>query len=320
MGTTWSQFFPPTPSLTEKTLSDQSGRVFMVTGGASGVGRELSAMLYGAGAKVYIAGRSEANARDAIEAIRQSHPSSTGELDFLMLDLSDLASVRSAATAFKTKESRLHVLWNNAAVSLPPAGSTSAQGHELQMATNCLGPWLLTKLLLPLLREAAQHAPKDSVRVVFTSSFVVDLSAPKGGMSVADYTTPPKDQQKNYCSSKVGNWFLASEFGRAEAEAGVLSVTLNPGNLNTNLLRHVPWMRFMSRPLLYPARIGAYTELFAGIDASVMASGLYVIPWGRVHPSPRQDLLDALKMEDEGGSGRAAAFREWCDERIAEFI
>ena len=327
MGITFSQFFPPAPVLTEKNLARQAGKVFLVTGGASGVGRELASILYRAGGRVYIAGRSEPDARRAIKAIRAAPLSSTapsdpvGSLEFLSLDLSDLASVRAAAAAFRSREARLDVLWNNAGVSMPPAGSASAQGHELQLATNCLGPYLLTQLLLPLLRTTAAGAAAGAVRVVWSSSIVVDLSAPAGGFALADVPHPSPDPQANYARSKTGNWFLAAALGRAEKARGVLSLTQNPGNLATNLTRHRPWLGWAVRPLLYPARMGAYTELWSGLaeELGMEASGGYVVPWGRMHPGPRQDLLEAVKGKDEGGAGRAEEFEAWCEEQVKEF-
>ena len=115
-----------------------------MTGGASGVGFELCAILYHAGGKVYLAGRSEANAQSAISNIKARSPTSPGELIFLSVHLDDLTTIKPAVEAFTAKESKLDVLFNNAGVSLPPAGSLSAQGHELQMATNRLGLCLLT--------------------------------------------------------------------------------------------------------------------------------------------------------------------------------
>ena len=138
MGTTFSQFFPPHPTMTEASLPSQKGKGFVVTGGASGVGLELCALLYHAGGKVYLAGRSETKAQAAIAKIQARSVISSGELHFLLLSLDDLATIRPAVEAFMAKESRLDVLFNNAGVSLPPRGSVSAQGHELQMATNCL--------------------------------------------------------------------------------------------------------------------------------------------------------------------------------------
>lgn len=335
MGATLSQLFPPSPKLTERNLPSQKGKVYIVTGGASGIGFELASILYKAGGKVYIAGRSEASAHQAIEKIISSttQPSSAGHIEFLHLDLSDLSTIKSSAETFKSLEPKLDILFNNAGVSLPPLGSKSKQGHELQLATNCLGPFLFTHHLLPALKSAAQHSPTASVRVIWTSSFVVDSSAPKGGIIISDLASPPPDKTKNYVASKVGNWFLASEFAkRVGGQHGILSVTQNPGNLKgTNVLRHAPrWMKVVSWPLLYPAKMGAYTELWAGmadeltIESSV--GGAYVVPWGRVHPGPRRDLVNALKGKEEGeggvgtGTGQAGEFWRWCEKETAEFM
>lgn len=325
MGATFSQFFPPRPSLTEANLPTQNGKVFIVTGGTSGVGFELCELLYRAGGKVYIAGRSETNAKAAIAKIKASSTSTTtpGELEFLPLHLEDLRTIKPAVEAFTAQESRLDVLFNNAGVSLPPQGSLSAQGHELQMATNCLSHYLLTQLLLPLLLHTAQTAPPASVRVIWTSSIVVDTSAPHAGIAISELTHPPSNQQRNYTNSKTGNWFLARALADQVGSSGILSVTQNPGNLKTDLLRHSPWiLGFVAAPLLYPARMGAYTELWAGLseELGIEDGGKYVVPWGRVHPSPRADLVDAMESREEGEEGRegegkgvAREFVEFCE-------
>ena len=288
------------------------------------LGYHLTSILYHAGAKVYLAGRSEANAEKAIKAIKANtqESSTAGQIQYLHLDLSDLSTIKASAEEFQSKETRLDILFNNAGVSLPPAGSTSRQGHELMVATNCLGPYLFTKLLLPALQAAAQAAKPGSTRIIWTSSIVVDLSAPKGGFDMADLTRVSEDQQKNYAISKTGNWFLASELARETAPYNILSITQNPGNLRTNLLRHAPKLMVVaSYPLLHNARKGAYTELWAGLSPQLTMehNGQYAIPWGRIHPGPRKDLLEALKGTDEGGTGRATEFREWCDGKIADF-
>lgn len=324
MGVNFSQFFPPNPTLTEKNLPSQKGKVFIITGGASGIGYQLAAILFQAGGKVYIAGRSEANAMRAIEEITSSTPEglSPGQLEYLPLELDDLSTIKSSAEAFKSKESKLDVLWNNAGVSLPPTGSVTKQGKELQLGTNCLGPLLFTQLLLPSLRVAAQTSPPGSVRVVWTSSSYVDLTAPIGGINISDLENLPNDQAKIYTASKTGNWFLASELAQKVAHTGILSVTQHPGNLKTNLLRHTSqWMQLAVRPLLYHAKMGAYTELWAGLspELNMEMNGSCIIAWGRVHPSPRKDMLDALRSVEDGGTGQAGEFWNWCEKQIAEY-
>ncbi|PQE19176.1 short-chain dehydrogenase protein [Rutstroemia sp. NJR-2017a BBW] len=299
MGVTFSQFFPPKPSLTEQNLPDQTGKVFIVT-----------------------AGRSETKGLSCIEEIKSSSPSSSsGDVKFLLLELDDLSTIKTSAETFLKQESKLDVLFNNAGVSQPPVGSVSKQGYELQMATNCLGPYLFTQLLLPVFQATAKNAPPASVRVIWTSSQSMDLAAPTGGMIISEITTPVKDQTRNYVNSKTGNWFLAKEFANELNDDGILSVVQNPGNLKTNLLRNAKWMMYAVYPLLYEARMGALTELWAGLssDLTMDHNGAYVVPWGRLHPAPREDLLQSLKSVEEGGTGRAQEFRKWCEDLTSKY-
>lgn len=321
MGNTYSLFIPPKPQFTEEDVKPQNGRVFIVTGGYSGVGFELCCMLYQAGGSVYVAGRSQEKAEQAIKELKQLCLNSAGSLAFLKIALDDLRSIKQAVEEFKSKESRLDVLFNNAGVSNPPAGSVSAQGYELSMATNAIGPWYFTQLLTPVLIETAKSQASASVRVVWTASVVTDLSVPKGGINMKDVINPSQDQQANYTNSKTGNWYLASVLADQIGTQGVLSVCHNPGNLQTPLLRHMPWwVSYVVSPLLYHPKFGAYTSLWAGLspDLQIEHGGRFILPWGRFHPSPREDLLENLKSKEQGGTGTAAEFAEYCDKIIAE--
>lgn len=334
MGNSWSQSFPPKPTLTEANVPSQKGKVFLVTGGNSGIGFNLCKILYHAGGKVYLAGRSLSSAQDAIREIKSSPaPSdasslSSGQLEFLHIDLSDLDAVKAAAEEFRSRETKLDVLFNNAGVMFPPLGSTTKQGHELQLGTNALAPYLLTQLLMPCLEAAAQDAPHGSVRVVWAGSFVIDSGAPKGGFEMSNIDQPAKTfkgQSDNYTMSKMANWFLASEMAKQRSGQGrekpVMHVVQNPGNLNSNLLRHHTLLGFVFKPLLHDPKMGAYTELWAGLseELTMETNGCYVIPWGRLHNAPRNDLLNALKDEEESGIGRAKEFLDWCYEQTKDF-
>ncbi|KAI1109634.1 short-chain dehydrogenase [Nemania sp. NC0429] len=322
MGAQWSQFFPPKPHFTEAPSLD--GKVFIVTGGASGIGYELSKKLYQKNGCVYIAARSEERARKAIEEIQSAVPGSSGSLSFLHLELDDLESIKASADAFKAQESKLHVLWNNAGVSRPPVGSVSKQGIELQLATNCLGPFLFTQLLLPVLQAtaASEDTNPGSVRVVWTGSQAVELSAPKGGFDMADVLSPPADATKLYVNSKTGNIFLASELARRHRSPdGIVSVSTNPGAALTNLFRHTPSVKYLARPLLYGPDMAALTQLYAGLSEEITLekSGSYIIPWGRVSTQLRDDLVDATKLPSEGGSGRAKEFWDFCADKTSDY-
>ncbi|CEO60955.1 hypothetical protein PMG11_05394 [Penicillium brasilianum] len=321
MGTTWSQFFPPKPTLTETNLPSQKGKVFIVTGGYSGVGFELCKILYQAGGKVYLAGRSEEKALQAIADIKNASPNSEGEIVFLALKLDNLTTIKPAVEKFISAESRLDVLFNNAGVSNPPRGSVSSQGHELQLATNCLGHHLLAQLLLPTLKQTAHSESPASVRVIWLSSIVVDTT-PAKGVNLEELLGKNTGMNRNYENTKIGNWFLANDLANQAGSDGILSVTVNPGNLKSNLTRHFPsWVPYLVAPLLYHPIMGAYSELWAAFspDLTIADGGKYIVPWGRVHPQPRENLLQAMKSKEEGGTGNAALFIQYCHDQIAEF-
>jgi retinol dehydrogenase-12 len=175
---------------------------------------------------VYIAARSGEKATQAIETIKQAHPASSGELVYLHLDLADLTTVKASADEFLRHEKKLHVLWNNAGVMIPPQGSVTKQGYELQLGTNNLGPFLFTKLLTPILAKTAQTSPPGSVRVVWVSSSSARRTSPTTGgvdMSNLDYKTDHGHWYK-YGTSKAGNILHSSEYAKQYGKDGVISV------------------------------------------------------------------------------------------------
>lgn len=139
-------------------------------------------MLYSKNGKVYMTARSKEKAEKAIEDIKNAVPKSTGTLVPLVLDLTDLSTIKASTEQFTAAESRLHVLFNNAGYMGPEkVVERTPQGHEMHMGVNCLGPFLFTKLLMPILVATAQDkaTPPDTVRVVFLSSFAADLFSDK---------------------------------------------------------------------------------------------------------------------------------------------
>jgi NAD(P)-dependent dehydrogenase (short-subunit alcohol dehydrogenase family) len=120
----FSATFPPPPTFTDKNLPSISGKVYIVTGAASGVGFELAKILYSTGGTVYIAARSTSRCQGAIEKIKkQVKGGNRGALKSMVVDLADLATVKPAAQEFLEREKRLDVLFHNAGVMTPPAGS-----------------------------------------------------------------------------------------------------------------------------------------------------------------------------------------------------
>lgn len=112
----FSQLFPPCAKFTDEDVPDQSGKVFVVTGGATGVGFEVSRILYEKNATVYIATRTASKIRNAIDNIKKQCPASRGRLEAMVLDLANLETIKPAVESFVSKEQRLDVLFNNAGV------------------------------------------------------------------------------------------------------------------------------------------------------------------------------------------------------------
>ncbi|KAJ3037600.1 hypothetical protein HDV00_001488 [Rhizophlyctis rosea] len=325
MGAQASSFYKqsfnlPPPTFTETHLPDQSGKVHIVTGGYTGCGLELVRFLYQKNATIYVAGRTEQKALKAIEGLKAEFPNSTGRLEFLLVDFSNLVTIKPAVQSFLSKETRLDVLTNNAGVMTPPVGTKDAHNHEVQMGTNCLGPYLFTHLLLPILSQTAKTSPPNTVRATFAGSLVVQLGSPKGGVEFDPSTGAPKvhnTPSTDYAQSKAGNFFLAHEFARRYTDENVLFVAWNPGNLRTELQRHISKVESMLfQPLFHEAKLGGYTELFAGWSPEVTkeTNGGYIIPWGRIDTENlRSDVLEGAR------NGNAEKFWEWCEKETAAY-
>lgn len=308
--------FPPAPTFTEDSLPDLKDKVFLVTGASTGVGKELARLLYSRNDTIYAAARSLDKTTAALEWIKEQHPSSKGKLSHVHLDLNDLEGIKPSVEKFLAQESRLDVLINNAGVMMTPQGSTTKQGYEQQLGTNCVAPFLFTKLLTPLLIVTAKKEPAESVRVVWVSSSLADVAAPKGGVDMQNL-----DYKKNagpttkYSISKGGNILQALEFQRRYGAEGVVSVPLNPGNLRTELTRHIPaWQKMIIKFILHPPVNGAYTELFASLapEAAKLKESEWVVPFGRVMP---------LRKDYWGQEGKetAKAFWEWNEQQVERY-
>lgn len=108
---------------------------------------------------------------------------------------------------------------------IPPQGSKTKQGYELQLGTNNVGPFLFTKLLTPILVKTAKSAPAGSVRVVWVSSSATELMSPKNGVHL-DNLDYKKDQSANikYGVSKAGNFYHSTEYAKHHKSDGITSV------------------------------------------------------------------------------------------------
>jgi NAD(P)-dependent dehydrogenase (short-subunit alcohol dehydrogenase family) len=320
--TIWQQFFPSeSPTFTEADLApgSQIGKVFIVTGANSGIGKELTKFLYHTRATIYLAGRSEERISRAIAEIESTASTLAikGTLRSLHgLDFSDLRTVKPAFERFAAQEKELHIIWNNAAMGCAP-GSSTPQGLEAHMGANAVGPFLFTSLLVPFLRAGAKNSSQPS-RIVWTGSVQIEMNAPLGGVDFPRLNGGKTiTQYVDYAAAKCGNLFLAHEGAIRWGDKNIISVCQNPGNLYTGIYAGEHWLfvLFLRRFVLYDAKYGAYTMMFAGFSDKVLESqnGCYIWPFGVIKPNSRDDVYKAI------GEGKAEQFWEWCEEKVRPF-
>lgn len=261
-------------------IPDLAGKVIIVTGGSSGLGKESALQLAKHNpSAIYITARTEARALAAMAEIHEAVPASKGKIKFLELDLGSLASVKKAANEFLSVSSRLDILMNNAGLMAAPAGVTT-DGFEVQFGSNYMGPSLFTKLLLPLLLETAETHQAD-VRVVNLSSELFK-QAPAGGLRLDGCMTPMEDISSlaRYGQSKLANYYHTLSL--AKKHPGLKFVAIHPGVVNTGLFDDFaarrPWLGGMIKVLgsmfLTDVHRGACGQLWASTaDSNAVRSG-----------------------------------------------
>jgi NAD(P)-dependent dehydrogenase (short-subunit alcohol dehydrogenase family) len=204
---------------------DLSGRVALVTGANSGMGKETAREMARMGAQVILGCRSKMRG----EAARGEIITTTGGngVTVMQVDLSSLASVRAFARAFDDRFPKLDVLVNNAAASLR-AREVTPEGFERHWATNVLGPHLLTRLLLPAL-QASGHG-----RIVTVSTLAA------GGLDLSDtqYQNRRFSGIGAYRASKQASRMLTWALADRLHGSPVTANALNPGYVVTDLTRH----------------------------------------------------------------------------------
>lgn len=227
------------------------GRSVMVTGANAGIGKAISLELCRRGAKVHMVCR---NAEKG-EAAREEIALESGvEPELHICDVSSLASVREFATSFVAGEEELDVLINNAGV-MPPERLQTDEGFELTFATNVLGPFLLTELLLPRLRES------ESGRVVMMSS---------GGMYSSGFKLDDPqlehreyDPPRFYAQSKRAEVMLADEWQDREPEGGPVFCSMHPGWAETQgVSEALPAFNKVMGPILRTGAEGGETAVW----------------------------------------------------------
>jgi NAD(P)-dependent dehydrogenase (short-subunit alcohol dehydrogenase family) len=207
---------------------DLTGRRVIITGAASGLGRESARALAAHGASVAVLARSEERAGGAVAELEALVPGAL--LEPGVVDLADLSTVRAFADAYLAEHDVIDILINNAGVMACPFGLT-ADGFEMQFGTNHLGHFLLTAMLSPALLRS-------------TSPRVVTLSSAGHSRSDVDLIDPNFESTEYspwvaYGRSKTANALFARELAKRGGPADLLSFSVHPGGIVTDLGRHL---------------------------------------------------------------------------------
>jgi NAD(P)-dependent dehydrogenase (short-subunit alcohol dehydrogenase family) len=251
---------------------DLSGRHILITGASSGLGAETARALASVGARVTLGARDVAKAEAVAETIRAG--ATERQLDVTFMELTSLESVRDCAKRFLAENEKLDVLINNAGLMGCELARTS-DGWELQLATNHIGHFLFTCMLVPALRSAAPAR-------------IVNLSSAGHRLGDVDFEDPhfenrAYDKWEAYGQSKTANILFTVELDRRLAASGVRAVAVHPGMIMTELGRHLTpedVQDLMSRgtpggdrPTFKSVEQGAATSTWAAVASELEGQG-----------------------------------------------
>ncbi|KAM1780811.1 hypothetical protein FF1_041940 [Malus domestica] len=280
---------------------DATGLTAIVTGASSGIGTETARVLALRGAHVVMAVRNMAAGKDAREQIVKAIPSA--KVDAMELDLSSLSSVRKFASDFNSSGLPLNILINNAGVATP--FTLSKDKIELQFATNHVGHFLLTNLLLDTMKKTACKSGKEG-RIVNVSSEGHRYPYPKGIRFDKINDQEGYSSFRAYCQSKLANILHANELARRLKEEGadITANSLHPGAIVTNLFRYNSaingLVNVLGRAVLKNVKQGAATTCYVALHPQVKGvTGEYFRDSNLSKPSRQgQDAEMAKKLWD----------------------
>jgi len=285
---------------------DLSGKVCVITGASSGLGRESARALAAAGAHVVLAARNQ-------EALSQAAQWIAGEVPGAMtstvrLDLTALASVRAAASAIRSITPVIDVLMNNAGVMFTPFGRTR-DGFEMQIGTNHFGHFELTRLLI------LQLAAAGNARIVTLSS---------GGhvMGDVDFDDPNWEHREYdkfvaYGASKTANILHVVEADRRLRDLGIRAYAVHPGTVATSLARYMSRSDFSQlREMAAASTAGRGEPTDSFLDITTPEHGAATQVWAAVSP----ELADrgGVYLEDCAISEAVAPYAR-DEQRAADF-
>jgi NAD(P)-dependent dehydrogenase (short-subunit alcohol dehydrogenase family) len=264
---------------TAEDIPSQEARLAVVTGATSGIGFHTAKELARKGATVIMPARDMRKAKEAAERIEAEVPKA--QLYLAKLDLGEFDSVREFGEHLRQHygKASLDLLVNNAGIMALPKRTTNSKGLELQMATNYFGPFLLTALLLPLIKEkegsrivTVSGTTSRSARLEFDNLQSERRYVPHGGVTNCGGA---------YTQSKLADLIFAFELHRrlSAVNSRVASIAAHPGWARTDIGRSVsPGFRLLmklSRSRFQSAEAGSFPLLFAATSPNARKGGYY---------------------------------------------
>jgi len=248
-----------------ENISDQKGKVVIVTGSSSGLGYETAKVLANKNATVIVAVRNEVKGNAAVEKIKVENPNA--DIQVMLVDLANLESVHRFAENFKKKFKKLGLLINNAGVMTPPYTKTK-DGFELQFGTNHLGHFALTGLLIDLIKKTPNS------RIVNVSSTAHKIG--KLDFEDLNWETRRYNKMRSYGDSKLANLYFTNELQKrlTKQSSGVIVASAHPGATATELSRHSPFFRVLSL-FVQNSKMGALPTLYAAVAPDVQGNDYY---------------------------------------------
>jgi len=252
-----------------ENISDQKGKVVIVTGSSSGLGYETAKVLGNKNATVIVAVRNEVKGNAAVESIKVENPNT--DVQVMLLDLSNLESIHKFTENFKKKFNKLDLLINNAGVMNPPYTKTK-DGFELQFGTNHLGHFALTGLLIDLIKKTPNS------RIVNVSSTAHKIG--KLNFEDLNWETRRYKKMRSYGDSKLANLYFSKELQRRldKESSGVIVASAHPGASSTPLTRHSLFFRILSL-IVQNSEMGALPTLYAAVGPDIQGND-YIGPGG----------------------------------------
>jgi len=282
------------------SASELQERTFFVTGANSGIGRALVEALAARGGRVVLATRSEERTRPVLSALQSRYPAARAQ--WVSLDVSDFGSVRRAAQAFLASGQPIDVLVNNAGIAGTRA--VTKDGFDLTYATNHLGPFLLTSLLLPRLRDARQGRVVNVASGAHMMIKTIDWSV------LERRATPKRSGFTDYAVTKLMNVLHAKELARRLGGTKVTTYALHPGAVASNIWRALPQpFQWFGKLFMLSNEQGAQSPLYCATAPELAAtSGRYYDRMREARPSRLAEdaaLAQELWAKTEAAVGSA---------------